>query len=319
MKSTSIVPVATAGALALLFCGVSLALAQFEPAPRNTVTSTGSVVIKRQPEFLRLQIGLFATGKDVQEALAKLKERRTAAETQLTGLGVAKDALQLGDATFTPEQTDQQRQMEQMISAQLRSQGRKPAAKAKQKPPVVVTIQLKADLPLKGMTPEELLAAAHALQEKIKAADLSGAKDLDKLSLKDQEVAEEMAMNAMNTGAPKRGEPVFLFVSKISDEERGKALTEAFKKAQREAGQLARAAGAALGPLQSLSKMPSASNEDYSDFNSQDQQMYYYALQQARQGGGDEENANEAIGVQPGRVKLRVTVTAQFRLDGAGK
>jgi len=93
------------------------------------------------------------------------------------------------------------------------------------------------------------------------------------------EQEEQMAMmNYGNVEGPPRGEPIFVYVSKISEDEQLKARAEAFKQAQREASKLAKAAGVELGPLSHLDDQSSpayGAEESYSfDGN------YAYRMQQ---------------------------------------
>jgi uncharacterized protein YggE len=294
-------------------------LAAQTPLP-GTVTATGSAEIKRQPELLRVQVEVMAKGKTIKEALAKLKERRDATLARVVELGAAKDNVVFGEANVGSEKTDRQVQMEQMLRMRLRTQGKK-APKAKEAP-VVVTAQLKADFPLAAASPEEFLVAAHTLQEKIKAADLGGAKDAAKLSPEEEEVAEELGGDeAMNDPSqPKRGEPVLLYVRKLTEDDRAKALAEAFAKAKREASRLAKSAGAELGGLHHLANQVGAGG-DAEEPNPYVRQAYYTMMQQARlaQNQNDEAGA-EAVGVTPAKVTLRVSVTAYFGIKpGADK
>jgi uncharacterized protein YggE len=307
------------GALALLAGGWAGAQ---EPAG-GTLTGQGSGEIKRQPEVLRVQVEVLAKGKDFPEALGRLKDRREAALKQLALLGASKGSIDVSEPAVTSEKTDQQRQLERMVAQQIRAQGNKAKAAAKQAPPVVVGVTIKADLPLKAAGAEELLAVAHGLQEKVKAADLGGLKELAKLSPQEEEAAEEAQAAAQMPGAeemPKRGEPVFLFVSKVPEAERAKALAEAFGNAKREAARLARAAGAELGPLYRLESQSQQNRND--DGNAaMNPYMYWYA-QQARAGmpANAEAQPDEVTGLVAGRVTLRVLVTAVFQLKpGAGK
>src|SRR5207248_11168869 len=119
-------------------------------------------------------------------------------------------------------------------------------AKPKEPPPVIVSCPLKAELRLSAPDPEALVILSHTLEERIKLADLGGTKDLKAASAQDEEMEQEEAMAMMNYNdpdAPKRGEPIFVYVSKISEDEQLQARAEAFTKARREAGRLAKAAG----------------------------------------------------------------------------
>src|SRR5262249_6225391 len=122
--------------------------------------------------------------------------------------------------------------------------------KPKQPPTVVVYVPLKFEMPLKAADAEELLILASALEEKIKGADLGGIKEGKQMSPQDEEMAQEVMEQVPNDeNEPRRGEPLFLFVSKVSTADQDQALASAFQKAKREAGRLARAAGAELGTL----------------------------------------------------------------------
>lgn len=300
----------------LVMCGPLTAQAQMA---ESAVTGTGAVDIKKQPDAMRVQVDLVAKGKDLKEALAKLKQRRDAATNQLVALGVDKSALTFAEPGIATDQSSRQRerQMEMMVRARTGGRAKKPDAKSAAAPPVMVAQQLKADLPLKGASIEELLEKAHTLQEKIKAADLAGLKETEKLSPQEEEQAEETkAMEEMmmgNTGEPQRGEPVFLFVSKITEAERDKAMAEAFQKAKAEAQRLAKAAGAELGKLNTLHATAAAGNEGYDEYDAYASRGYYRAMQQAA-GRGDSSEATEAIGGKIGKVGIRVSVTASFTM-----
>jgi len=245
------------------------------------------------------------------EALARLKDRRESARKQLAALGAAADAVEIGEPVPGGDKSDRQQQMTQMM-ARLR-EGRPAAVKPKQSLPVIVTASLKADLPLKAADAEALLVAATALQEKVRAADLGGLKDVDKPSPQEEEVLEELGVHeGMNPGEPRRGEPAFLFVARIPAADRDRATAEAFQRAKKEAAQLAKAAGADLGGLARLQSGPAGMDpENYFE------QMRAYANWNGVQppvGRPLDDGAYEAVGDRPGRVMLRVSVTADFHL-----
>ena len=111
------------------------------------------------------------------------------------------------------------------------------------------------------------------------------------------------------------GEPKFLYVGRISDEAREKALASAFAKAKSQALQLASAADAQLGKLSSLrGSAAQAELDSYGEFGySRSAMMRMMMAQQAGLAGGDESN-NEAIAPRPGMVSLQVMVQATFEL-----
>src|SRR5580704_356155 len=119
--------------------------------------------------------------------------------------------------------------------------GKKPPAKPKEAPPVVVSCNLKAQIRLTAPNPEEMLILTHGLEERIKAADLGGTKALKQGSPQDEEIAlEQMQAMGMNGDEQRvRGQPYLFYVSKVSAEDRTRAVREAFKRAERQASELA--------------------------------------------------------------------------------
>jgi Protein of unknown function (DUF541) len=299
---------------------VPLATAAEQPAEGN-VAGTGSVEIKHLPEVMRVHVEVIARGKDLKDALAKLKDRKEAARASLTALGASKEAIEFSAATVTSDKTDQQMQMERMLRERV-SRGKKPAAKDQPAPPAVVSSMLKVDVPLKATSVEEVLVKSQALRDKIKAADLSGIKDMEKLSPKEEELAEEMEDMGNRFGyqeGPKRGEPYFTFVARITEEERAKALAEAFQKAKKDAGRLARAAGMDLGPLVQISKNPAAVNFDVEDSYPGRYRSPYYARYGRTPAGSDEDWPGEALGTEAGMVSLRISISTYFGLKAPSK
>src|SRR5256885_8146488 len=73
-----------------------------------TVAAQGTVELQRQPEVLRVQVEVLAKGKDLAEALTKLRERRQAAQKQLTAMGVANTNVEFGEPRLSSEKTQQQ-------------------------------------------------------------------------------------------------------------------------------------------------------------------------------------------------------------------
>jgi uncharacterized protein YggE len=142
---------------------------------------------------------------------------------------------------------------------------------------VVASMTLTAQWPLEAAGTDEMLAAARRLEEKIIAADVTGGNTPDKLSPAEQELVEEgivpmpagpptlsavpyaVPQNGPYYPAPSGGEVIeqraapFVYVARLTDPQRKKALADAFAQAKSRAAELAEAAGARLGPLASLS------------------------------------------------------------------
>jgi len=279
----------------------------------GTVSGTGLVSFKQKPTLLRMTIQLQEKGKTVQESLAKLKDRRDAAVLQLEGLGADKAHVVASDPTLSAGMTDEEQQRQQMMMQQMLARGRAP--KGLQTPKSVTTTStLTAEWPLTMQTNEELLQFSDTLQDKIKAADLAGLNEPKKLTPEEEELQAEMEEAMSEYGGfgdsqAKPGEPSFVYVARISEGERAKALAAAFDKAKAQALGLAVAAGAKFGKLSSLSGGTSPSNESEYGNN-------YYAMQmlmaQGTNSGNDE---NEALAASPGLVTFQVMVNATFRLE----
>lgn len=268
------------------------------------VTATGSSTITAQPEILRVTVQLQGEGADVKEALAKLSAEKQGAKEKLATLGVAAEGVtftepMLGDAPMSA----QQRQMQMFMS--MRGGEKKPATT---KSSVTVSSVLTAEVPLKASGPDELLIAATEAQDKLteqfkpKGADAAA-------SPEEQEVLDEMMeMDMGDGGGAKPGEPSFLYVHKIAQEEQEKALADAFANARKSAEQLAKAVGLSLGDVRTVSASSKSGGAE-------DDEDAYFAMM-ASMSGQDTGGAivQEATSTQPGPVTCKVTVTSAFTL-----
>lgn len=237
---------------------LSLSTARAAEPPKVSVT--GVAVVKRPPEIMRMMVDLTAQGKTPQEALANLNAKRDASKAKALDLGASKASITASEPRVAVV-SDRQRQMEMMVRQRMRQSGRKPSKKQTEQP-ISLTLTFTADWPLKTSSADELLIDSETLARKIKGADISGAaKDAETASAEDQETAEENAAMENNFGQQEQqpGEPRFVFLSKISKQDEDKALAQAFDDAKARATQLARASGATLGSLLSISG--GASNE----------------------------------------------------------
>jgi hypothetical protein len=215
-------------------------------------------------------------------------------------MGVAEAAISFSDAA--PQDQNQQQQMERMI--QMRS-GRnpKPAKGAVQS--VTLFTTLKAEWTLKSKNTDDLLIESQDIHDKVKAADLPGEKI--KPATPEQEEAAEEAQGMNNDGQPNPRDPTFLFISKISDEDRDKAQAEAYKKASKDAERLAKSSGSDLGPVRLLASR--ATPGDFANYG-----RYNQYRQQAYDIGDDEQSGSEAVGIQPGKVTYHITVSVAFAI-----
>lgn len=316
----------TLAALTNFVCSAP-AHAQYGGNESGVVSGNGVVTISRQPETMRVTVAIQGKGGTLKDALAAVKTRTEAAKKQVVTLGANKDTIKVESPKINTQQADQQqammqRRMQAMMMQQMnktKKAGKKDKEAAKPAEPVLVATMFTAEWKLDAKTPEDLLIAVHGLQEKIKAADLAGMKDADKLTPEQEEMLEEMEQaqqfNYNGNETPKPGEPIFIFVSRIPEAEREKAIAEAFQKAKTQASKLAKAAGTELGSLKSLSSNSKSGNtNNYNQYNSR----AWQAMQMAGLGQSEDDeadgNSTEALGAEPGPVKFLVTVTAAFDL-----
>jgi len=285
---------------------------------RPAVSATGVVVVKRNPTRMRMYIQLFGKGKTPEEALAKLKERREAATLQLESLKADKKSIVFGKTSFSTVQEAQKQRFEAMVREQMRAGGKAPKG-LKVPQTTTVTTFLSAEWPLEATSQETLLLLAHGIEEKIKAADLSGGKEAEKLSPEEEELAEEARQTISRYGEQQQplGQPFFLFVAEIDKPDRQKAMAEAFAKAKTQATDLAKAAGVELGQLIGLGGGCSGDNSfGEQRYNSYSNRGILSEVQEmATEGNEDSDQKRyEALSTTPGPLAFKCYLTATFAL-----
>lgn len=279
-------------------------MAQAQVQIEGQVTATGTVELKKRPEIMRMQIELTAEGKTLKEALTKLVEKRNSAKSKLAALDPAPSLVELAEPVEAPV-TNSRQEMERMMRMNLANAGKKPQRPSKTIARASVT--LTAEWPLKVQDADERLLFVSELQARVRQADLA---EIKKASLAEQEEMEEAGMNMdMGMGENRApGEPMFIFVGKISSQERDKAFADAFARARERAVRLAKAGGVEVGRLRHLSgQAVSEYQEAFGDYGRYPRSFYNMVN---RQQSGEE--VDEAIGATPASVKLRITVTAGF-------
>ena len=112
--------------------------------------------------------------------------------------------------------------------------------------------------------------------------------------------------------------PQFVFVAKLSKEDRKKAMADAFAKAKANATELAAAAGVELGPLVGLSGYcsgQSSVNENEYDGSPQFGFTTRYRRSMVQQTGEEPgTKPDEAVGSEPDTLNFAACVTASFGL-----
>jgi len=325
----------TALLMSLLALTPGVAAAQYGHSPYGlsglartgpTISAAGTATIQPPAGAVRVHVELIGKGRSLEDALAALKDLQDAARAQLEALGAEMDSVSFSDPTLSNIESAQRKQFEMMIQQRMISQGKAVPKGLRVPKSFAVSSTLSAEWPLTAEAPGEVLVEVEALKEKVKAADLSGSKQAKALSPEEEELAEEMAEAMANSGEEPLpvGQPVFAFVARITDEERDRALAEAFARAKNRAERLAAAAGATLGPLVGLggggsgiSDMSDAEMYMYrGGFGSYgyEQQQYLERLMSSGRGDG-EEKSNETMAGDPAGLRLNFSVSAAFALE----
>ena len=162
-------------------------------------------------------------------------------------------SIDIGQPSRSAEASQQEQQMRAMILE--RCAARRGSAAPTLPTVVTVTAPLTVDWPLSAGDAAARLIAAGELQDKITAADLGGAKDKQSLSAEQQEVSDELAQMATQYREQQGPWRATVHVCcRFSDQQMDRAIAEAFAKAKREAALVAKAAGAGLGSIRSVTK-----------------------------------------------------------------
>jgi hypothetical protein len=298
-------------------CAFGFSTASAQDNSTGYVNGTGTATLERLPNIMRVYVQLSGRGSSLAEALAALKDRREATIAVLPTLGAVADSIEIGGPDVT--RGEDQQKMNQMILDRM-GRTKRGASGSATKLPTTATAKLTAEWLLEADDAERLLTKVSELQEKIKAADLGGAKEAAKLSPEEEELRAEMQQYG-NMQESNPAEPQFVFVIQVSDEERAKLTAEAFQKAKQSAELLAVAADAKLGRLASLQSHAQSSgmNEGISDYYGGNAYAYemqrrqYQMLQASMQ--DEPESAAEAHGLKPSKIKYSVSVQTSFRLE----
>ena len=190
---------------------------------------------------------------------------------------------------------------------------------------MTISCTLTAQWPVKEDSHDKLLLLSQRLQDKIKAADLSGSKETEKASAEEEEFEEEASQMSNQFGEDSQqqpNQPQFLFVAMLPKAERQKAMAEAFVKAKAQAAELAHAAGVELGPLVGLSGGCSGQNSlgenpYFSRYGSAFPDVVCQMIaEQTGDASGDksDEKPDETIGADPSALKFSCTVAAMFQM-----
>jgi uncharacterized protein YggE len=291
-------------ALALTAVLMIGAMARAEDTSPN-ITLTGHASATESPEALRLSLTISAQGSDIRAAIAKLKQERDDAKGKLVAIGANESAIKFTDPAEGTQGnlTPQQRMMQQMMATQ-----RNRATPASQPSGVTVSTQLTAEWTLASASPDDLLIAANELERKVKGALAAGGGSATAAKTpEEEEIAQEMAAQP-GADAGKSDQPQFVFVHKLTEDDRAKLLGEAFANAQAQAKRLAIAAGRQSGGVMRISG-------NQTDMENP-QNAYIQAIMDAQTGQATPTSSDdEVVGDAPGTVRYNVSVGVTFLLQ----
>jgi hypothetical protein len=207
-----------------------------------------------------MQVQLVESADSVDVALGMVKERAEAAKQLLQDLEA--EDIELGEFVLSDlDDSDSHGQAKMAkrtaeVIARRQAFGRPtPTNPAQSDADAKVQMGLSAQWSLAGDSDEALLFVAKLRRA---LADIGGAGSEDEETTPVWSTpAEEMqALMSAAKGSRNVCIPRFFFVSRLSEEQRDKALAEAFERARETAERLARAAGRKLGELKHLSESP---------------------------------------------------------------
>jgi uncharacterized protein YggE len=274
----------------------------------STVSGNGMASIEKTPELIRLKIDITASAANIKDALAKLGKKRENAVAKLKEMGAAEKSIKVDGPRIVPDPMEVARRQMGMMRSTADAQ----EEEEETPPKVCVGVTLQAEWELKADGAEAMLIFAHELKEKIKKADLAGLKDEQPTPEEEEKMAEiRNRLGRYNSDRLQPGEPIIIYVAKVSDAERNTLLADAFAKAKAEATQLATVAGLQVGRLYTINGREIGSEEDYP---AQYDEGGYQIIRQARAMIAPENRKNEAMGLDPSTLTYRLSVMAVYDL-----
>lgn len=340
--------------LVFLLIGTSAGVAGAEDRIAGTVSGQGVVTLRPSPTALRMRVQLCAYGRTVTLALDRLKTRRQTALERLRELEADKESIWVANPAVSEHTPPRARALapvpdvppgraprpapevavgaaESPESPHERPPARRAARPRRALGRLFAACQvLSADWPLVPGNLDSLLASAHGIQDRVKAADLGGGDYARGLTVEEREMVEETLIVATPAGpyaaapyspGPQRaeppaacrvppGEPRFVYVATIPPCRRKQALAESFAQAKAQATDLAEAAGTRLGPLVELSGRVSAGVLPADEAPAQGA-----ACRTVAPNAPVGPNCPETTAAAPNALYFTFPVTARFRLE----
>lgn len=239
-----------------------------EPLPSGIhIASSGSAKLTITPSAMKVGVKLSARGETLEATLTKLSEKMDVARLQLEQLDADLDSLKFSPPSIESADSTRQKAIEMLIEQRKRA-GLDVPEGLKLSTTVSVSSMMSVDFPLPELDDAATLVHIEKLQKHIKDAKLAGEDDKSDLPAEEQEIIEEMIGQMMEqisyssrSEESNPGEPHFVFIGKISEEEQAALTVEAIKNAKDMAAKLAKAAGQPIDRMTSLSAKINTSTE----------------------------------------------------------
>lgn len=277
------------------------------------LVTAGQAELQKQPVVIRLHVDINAKGENLEKALDSLDKQIETAKKKIEKLKPVENSIKVGNPQISLANDERQRQMEMMIQEGMMGSDRKPPQGLKMVKMAAVRVSFQVDWSLDAQTPSEQLLLIDELKTEIEKADISGKKE-EKLSPEEEEMMEEMQGMGSRYGSDDEiepGTPVFVFIAKISKEEKLKLLQDAYQDAHQQAEDLTTALKVPLGKLTSLGGGIQKGNQGFSGG------MEDYRMQQYMQQLGVENmvEEDEAVSQECGPLTFHAYVKATYAME----
>jgi uncharacterized protein YggE len=291
-------------------CSGQLLYAESQSVPA-AIHASGQHDLKLEPQKLRLTLNIRAEGVDAKSAIEALLEHKERVKNELLAMKADEASIDFGAAQLTSGIPGMSAEMGPYAA---RMMARQVAGALKV---YIAASRVRAEWPLPTTDADALAMLPETLKEQVKERDLRGEKNKAQLDEVQQEKLEEMqAAMQENMGYysdnSEAATVLVMFVAKINEDDRKKAVSAAYERATAQAKMLSSVTGKSLGSLKSLrtgdvpipatDEMESAYGQAYAAYAS-------YAGAQMNGVAMD-----EALNTSPQGLKLLVRVEAEFAL-----
>src|SRR5437588_4537145 len=229
------------------------------PLKSGTIHATGQYELKLKPQKLRMTIAVQTEGANAKSALESFVAHKERVKKELVAMKADEASIEFGTTLVSGSVAGMPAEAQPYEAQYIAQIARAaPNVNTADIPTIVHAVaRVRAEWPLPTSDPDALALLPESLREQVKARDLMGEKNKAKLEGRQQEKLDEFqAAVQANGGASLSSEvtPVFtaLFVAKVDDDTRKKAVKAAYDRAVAQAELLATATGHKIGELVTL-------------------------------------------------------------------